>query len=318
MLHNFSEEDLIVIKKDWEIIINKIKEGKAHEISEADTNYLGACPKGANKNSVRSQPFSSELAMQRAFSLKTSYMTHLIRMRLGYNVEQTVSILKGTKKGIEEILHDKFSVYYDKSIDEICKELDINLISKNGSLPKNYAQIISSKILGIKGNKLDSIEEFSKANIKFKTVRIEKNGKIKQHMSLETFKYTEIIKETWEESKLRNTFLEQKYLFVVFRYDENDVLRLDKIKLWNMPLSVLDTKLKETWEETVRVIKEGLVIEVKGNKKYDNMPASTFNRVCHTRPHAQNSRDTYTLPDGRDHVKKCFWLDREYILSVVK
>ena len=50
-----------------------------------------------------------------------------------------------------------------------------------------------------------------------------------------------------------------------------------------MPLSVLDTKLKETWEETVRVIKEGLVIEVKGNKKYDNMPASTFNRVCHTR-----------------------------------
>jgi len=48
------------------------------------------------------------------------------------------------------------------------------------------------------------------------------------------------------------------------------------------------------------------------------MPASTFNRVCHTRPHAQNSRDTYTLPDGRDHVKKCFWLDREYILSVVK
>ena len=110
---------------------------------------------------------------------------------------------------------------------------------------------------------MDSIEEFSKANIKFKTVRIEKNGKIKQHMSLETFKYTEIIKETWEESKLRNTFLEQKYLFVVFRYDENDVLRLDKIKLWNMPLSVLDTKLKETWEETVRVINEGIKITIK-------------------------------------------------------
>ena len=317
MLHNFSEEDLIVIKQDWETIINKIKIGKAHEISEADTNYLGACPKGANKNSVRIQPFSSELAMQRAFSLKSSYMTHLIRMRLGNKGEKTVSILKGTKKGIEEILNDKFSVYYDKSIEEICKDLDINLTSKNGFLHKNYAQIISSKILGIKDNKLDSIEEFSKANIKFKTIRIEKNGKIKQHMSLETFKYTEIIKETWEESKLRSTFAEQKYLFIVFRYDENDVLRLDKIKLWNMPLSVLDTKLKETWEETVRVIKEGLVIEVKGNKKYDNMPASTFNRVCHTRPHAQNSNDTYPLPDGREHVKKCFWLDREYILEVI-
>lgn len=318
MLHNFSEEDLIVIKGDWETIINKIKAGKAHELSEADTNYLGACPKGANKNSVRDQPFSNELAMQRAFSLKSSYMTYLIRKRLGDKGEKTVSILKGTKKGIEELLHDKFSPYFGKSIDEICNELDINLISKKGSLSKNYAQIISSRILGVKDNNLNSIEEFSKANIKFKTVRIEKNGKIKQHMSLETFKYTEIIKETWEESKLRNTFAEQKYLFVVFRYDKNDVLRLDKIKLWNMPINVLDTKLKETWEETVKVIKEGLIIEVKGKKKYDNMPASTFNRVCHTRPHAQNSRDTYPLPDGREHVKKCFWLDREYILSILK
>lgn len=317
MLHKFSEEDLIVIRNDWETIVNKIKAGKAHEISEADTNYLGACSKGSSKNSVRRQPFSETLAMQRAFSLKSSYMTHLIRKRLGNKVENTVSILRGTKKGIEELLHDKFTPYYGKSIDEICSELDINLVSKNGTIPKNYAQIISSKILGIKDNKIDNIEEFSKANIKFKTVRIEKSGKIKQHMSLETFKYTEIIKETWEESELRSMFAEQKYLFVVFRYDYNDILRLDKIKIWNMPLSVLDTKLKETWKETVKVIKEGLIIEVKGGRKFDNMPASTFNRVCHTRPHAQNSNDTYMLPDGREHVKKCFWLDREYILNIL-
>ena len=318
MLHTFSEEDLIVIKNDWETIINKIKAGKAHEISEADTNYLGACPKGTNKNSVRQQPFSDILAMQRAFSLKSSYMTHLIRSRLGHKGENTVSILKGTKKSIEELLNDRFTPYYGKSIDEICTELNINLLSKQKTIPKNYAQIISSKILGIKDNNIDNIEEFSKANIKFKTVRIEKNGKIKQHMSLETFKYTEIIKEKWDDSQLRTMFAEQKYLFVVFRYDNNDILRLDKIKLWNMPLNILDTKLKETWEETVKVINEGLVIEVKGKRKFDNMPGSTFNRVCHTRPHAQNSYDTYVLPDGREHVKKCFWLDREYVLSILK
>lgn len=317
MLHQFSEEDLVVIQDDWKTIINKIKAGKAHEISEADTNYLGACSKGANKNSVRQQPFSDILAMQRAFSLKSSYMTNIIRNRFGNKEESSISILKGSKKTIEEVLNDRFKPYYGKSIDEICSELNINLISKKGTIPKNYAQIISSKILGIKDNKIENIEEFCKANIKFKTVRIEKNNKIKQHMSLETFKYTEIIKETWEDSKLRTMFAEQKYLFVVFRYDKDDILRLDKIKLWNMPLSVLDTKLKETWEETVRVIKDGLIIEVKGSKTFDNMPASTFNRVCHTRPHAQNKNDTYTLPDGREHVKKCFWLDRDYILSIL-
>lgn len=317
MLHEFSEEDLVIIKDDWNTIVNKIKEGKAHELSEGDTNYLAACSKGANRNSVRMQPFSNELAMQRAYSLKSSYMTSLIRKRLGVEDEKVVSILKGTKMTIEQLLESKFKKFYGKSIDDICKELNVEIYAENGKLPKNYVQIIVSRILGLTTNDLNKIEEFSKANIKFKTIRIEKNGKIKEHMSFPTFKYKEIIQEDWYNSILRNLFEGQKYLFVIFKYDENDVLRLDKIKLWNMPISVLDTYIKDTWEETVRVIKEGVKIEVKGKKTYDNLPGPKFNGICHTRPHAINSDDTYELPDGRRHVKKCFWLDRNYILEVI-
>lgn len=317
MLYEFSEEDLVVIKDDWNTIVNKIKEGKAHELSEGDTNYLAACSKGVNRNSVRIQPFSNELAMQRAYSLKSSYMTSLIRKRLGVKDDEVVSILKGTKMTIEQLLECKFEKFYGKSIDDICKELNVDIYAENGKLPKNYVQIIVSRILGLTTNDLNKIEEFSKANIKFKTIRIEKNGKIKEHMSFPTFKYKEIIKEDWYNSNLRNLFEEQKYLFVVFRYDENNVLRLDKIKLWNMPISVLDTYVKDTWEETVRVIKEGVKIEIKGRKTYDNLPGPKFNGICHTRPHAINSDDTYELPDGRKLVKKCFWLDKDYILNIV-
>ncbi|MFR5131135.1 MAG: Sau3AI family type II restriction endonuclease [Terrisporobacter sp.] len=317
MLHEFSEEDLIVIKEDWKIIINKIKQGKAHEISEGDTNYLAACPKGANKSSVRQQPFSDKLAMQRAYSLKSSYMTSLLRKRLGVEDKEVVSILKGTKMTIEQLLESKFKKFYGKSIDDICKELDINIYTESGKLPKNYVQMLVSRILGLTTNDLNKIEEFSKANIKFKTVRIEKNGKIKQHMSFPSFKYKEIIKEDWYNSSLRNLFEEKKYLFVVFKYDENNTLRLEKIMLWNMPINVLDTYVKDTWEETVRVIKEGVKIEIKGKKKYDNLPGPKFNGICHTRPHAANSEDTYELPDSRKLVKKCFWLDKDYILNIV-
>lgn len=317
MLHEFSEEDLVVIKNDWNTIINKIKEGKAHELSEGDTNYLAACPKGANKSSVRKQPFSEELAMQRAFSLKSSYMTSLIRKRLGVEDEKVVSILKGTKMTIEQLLESKFKVFYGKSVDEMGDDLGIDLYNGKSKLAKNYVQMLVSRILGLTTNDLSKIEEFAKANIKFKTIRIEKNGKIKEHMSFPTFKYKEIIEEDWENSSLRNLFEEQKYLFVVFRYDEYDVLRLDKIKLWNMPISVLDTYVKDAWEETVRVIKEGVKIDIKGNKAFDNLPGPKFNGICHTRPHARDSEDTYDLPDGRKLVKKCFWLDKEYILGIV-
>lgn len=65
-------------EKDWNKIVGKIKEGKAHELSESDTCYLGACTKGANKNSLRNQPFSEKLAMQRAFSFKSQFMKKLL------------------------------------------------------------------------------------------------------------------------------------------------------------------------------------------------------------------------------------------------
>lgn len=77
-LFHFPEEDLEIIKNDYKIIIDKIKNGKAEEISESDTNYLGACTKGANSNSLREQPNSNIKAMQRAFCLKNSYMTYIL------------------------------------------------------------------------------------------------------------------------------------------------------------------------------------------------------------------------------------------------
>lgn len=69
------EEDLPIIKKDWETVVDKVREGKAHEISGSDTLYLEACTKAANSSARRRQPFSSALAKPRAWALKASYMT---------------------------------------------------------------------------------------------------------------------------------------------------------------------------------------------------------------------------------------------------
>lgn len=65
-------------KKDWNDIVNKIKLGQAHDLSESDTSYLGACPKGASSKSLRNQPNSSIPAMQRAFTFKQQYMKKLL------------------------------------------------------------------------------------------------------------------------------------------------------------------------------------------------------------------------------------------------
>ena len=52
----YPNEDLKIIKQDWEFINQKIKDGKAHELSEGDTFYLGACTKGSTASKIIQRP----------------------------------------------------------------------------------------------------------------------------------------------------------------------------------------------------------------------------------------------------------------------
>ena len=72
------EQDIKIIKHDYKVIVRKIREGKAHELSEGDTLYLGAATKAASSADRRKQPFSEELAKPRAFSFKSSYMKYVL------------------------------------------------------------------------------------------------------------------------------------------------------------------------------------------------------------------------------------------------
>ena len=61
-----------IIEHDFNVIKDKICAGKAHELSEGDTLYLGAATKAATSEDRREQPFSDELAKPRAFAFKNS------------------------------------------------------------------------------------------------------------------------------------------------------------------------------------------------------------------------------------------------------
>ncbi len=72
------EQDVKIIRHDYEVIVSKIKAGLAHELSEGDTLYLGAAPKASTSKDRRKQPFSDIPAKPRAFAFKNSYMTYVL------------------------------------------------------------------------------------------------------------------------------------------------------------------------------------------------------------------------------------------------
>lgn len=323
-LLTYSEEDLEIIKKDWEFITNKIKQGRAHELSEADTVYLGACTKGKDKNSLRTQPFSQIPAMQRAYSLKASYITGLARKLL--RNDNFVSFTNSEElktQTLEEVIFNRFQPFIGKTISQLANEYNIKI---NNS--KSFVPDFVSSLLGIKGTKLDYIEEFAKANIQFKTIRLEQNGLPKEHMSFKNVQFLDWSKEAWEESWLKNYFEETKFLFVIFEYKEsktenpNRELYFKGIKLWNMPMSIIDRELKEFYMNVQDQLNKGVKIEaVKrgGNVIYrNNLPGPRSNNVCHIRPKGRDGKDVTILPDGQLIAKQAFWLDKEYVTLQIK
>jgi DNA mismatch repair protein MutH len=169
-------------------------------------------------------------------------------------------------------------------------------------------------MLGIKGNKA---EEFEKANIVIKTIRIGANGKIKESMSFPAFRFVDIVQQEWETSDLYNYLSETRFLFVIYRFDKAGRLILRGSQFWNIPVKTLDTDVKAVWERAKKVISEGLIITYTKNGMENNLPKMSENPVCHVRPHARDSRDTYDLPDGRKYPKQCFWLNNGYILGEI-
>ena len=75
-LYDMSQDEEI-FKNDFNIIKEKVKEGHAHELSEGDTSYLGACTKAATSQDRTTQPYSEINAKPRAFALKNSYIATL-------------------------------------------------------------------------------------------------------------------------------------------------------------------------------------------------------------------------------------------------
>ena len=317
LLFTFPKEDLPIIIKDWETIIDKIKKGKAHEISEADTMYLGACTKGANKNSVREQPFSPIKAMQRAFCLKTSYMTGLVRKYIG-NYEDVEKVLKNTEDSFDSFIDKVVNKYRGKSQKELMEELKID------SNAKNLNGMIIARMFNVK-SRLRDTDEFQKANIVPRTIRVEENGHIIESMPFPSFNYESFKTTEWEDSELKDELETTKYMFFVFKKKDDDYI-FSGIKLWNMPELVLENEIKDVWDKTKNIILSGNIVKsIDNNGKRDtNFPGMSDNGICHVRPHARDSKDTLPLPVAdkltglTEYTMHCFWLNNKYLEEILK
>lgn len=330
-----SEVDWEIIRQDYELIQTMIMDGKADMLSESLTQYLGACTKGATaaKSWVSQYRNPDTPAKQRNFCFKRQYMDYVLHHYILGQPDESESIIGDAsvlkEQTFEEYVLSVINAHVGKTDKELCEMLGM-------SYTGNKAQwtSITYRLLGVRG---DQAQEFEKAGINVRTVRVKQRGGIKESLSLDTFEFIELLEEKdWERSDLFSYFDETRFLFVVFQ-EESGSLVLRGARFWSMPVFDLEGPVHDVWDKTRDIISKGVKLTPKvqtdGSVRYENnLPGKRDNPVAHVRPHTSKrayrfedgteigdvERDASPLPDGRWMTKQSFWLNNDYVYTIVE
>ena len=134
-----------MIRDDWESVAEKVRDGRAHRLSEGDTEYLAATVKGQKATDRRIQPYSDERAKPRAFSLKSSYMSTVwdeSQLRASEAVASVADLRAG--RTLEQIVSDHFRPYIGMTASAIAERLGLQL----NATAKNYFAVLTKRVLG--------------------------------------------------------------------------------------------------------------------------------------------------------------------------
>lgn len=334
VLWQIPEKDLLLIKKDYETIASKVRNGEAHCLSEGDTVYLGACRKGQKGDSPQKQPYSSIKAFKRAFSLKPAYMRYILKHVADSGTDNycnykshkagefaLVSYNELKTKSFEQIIIERFTPYYGLNYEEICEKIGVSPYQAKSK----YADVAGLIASNSNSKRINNAEEFVKSGIIMKTVRLRNNGMPKEAMSFKNIDYQEILEnDEWVESEVYELFT-NRFLFVVFKPKEGETITihnnkknidveeqsyvLDKVFFWTMSPQGL-VHAQNYWEhirETVAANKISL----------DNFWSISDKRDFHVRPKATRKIQYTSNPHGGVAEKYCYWFNADFVKKII-
>lgn len=334
VLWQIPEKDLLLIKRDYDTIADKVRRGEAHLLSEGDTMYLGAARKGQKGDGPQSQPFSTIKANKRAFSLKPAYMRYILRhvvesgkdsftnyVSAGKPEYELVGAEELKRSSFEEIIIKRFSGFYGLNYLEICANLGITPYQSKSK----YADVAGLIASNSKSKRIADSEEFVKSGIMMKTVRLSANGMPEESMSFKNIDYQEVFdNDDWFESEAYEIFT-NRFLFVVFKPEPGETITvhnnktdldvteqsyiLDKVFFWTMPPEDL-ANARLYWEN----IRENVV----DNKiQLSEFWKIADNRDFHVRPKASVKVQLTPNPQGGMAEKFCYWFNAAYVKRII-
>lgn len=294
------ERQLAFMELDWLTVKEKVVRGEAHLISEGDGLILGAATKGADATTMRSQPYSTEPAMQRAWALKQSFTRTLyLELRTKVDYETLSETLQVRRAAVfEQAILQHYQRFLGRTVGEVAREVGV---APGG---KQYAARVVRAALGQRHPE-KGIREFAELGIEVKIVRTNAAGMPYESMSFPAFRYRELIEEEWEDSDLLARLKRLLILPMVGPkgQDATDECVLRDPFFWSPDAEQL-AGIRAEWEMYRDLVRDGHAA---------NLPTGKQTRYIHVRPKAANRLDTDDAPFVGPLVRKCFWLNRHLV-----
>ena len=322
-------KDEEIFKNDFELIKQKVLDGKAHELSEGDTSYLGACTKGATSKDRTSQPFSKIHSKPRAYSLKNAYMTGILRelkenppkiiniespniidenkVKLSLdnyiktNVNQEIP-QKTKEKTVIDYVYNRLEPYFGKTQLEILEEITGKTYTEK--IPKNINKMISDTLIGKDKELYKKDELFRKTSFIIKNIPI-RNNKAVERMAFKTLQISDFEYE-WEDSYWKNYFEETTLIVICYEAENSKVKNGYRRLKYVKQMSFSDEDL-ESFEKTYNMVK--LAIE---NKDINLLPTpnSFDGQLLEIAPKGQKGDDAYNNFFKKDKTKVAFMINK--------
>ena len=299
-LYDMSNDELI-IKNDYEIIKEKVINGKAHLLSEGDTSFLGACVKGINGDQRIEQPFSDVLAKPRAFSLKHSYLTGILRT---LNFELEVDNLEYTT--VEEYVYAQIKKFIGKTQLDIYSEIVGELIVSD-NVPKNIGKMISDNLIGTDEELPEKNSLFAKTTYKIKNVPVDKNFKPLERMPFRTIRLSEFT-DSWDNSEWK-TFFEELTIIAICYEGTKEIANGFRVLKDIRKISFNSDEI-DSFGRTYNMIKNAIVNNDISLLPYPN---SFMGQILEIGPKGAKGANAYENFFIQDKTKVCFMMNKDFI-----
>lgn len=221
--------------------------------------------------------------------------------------------------GFESYVLENINAYVGQDGESLCRHFSM----ENKHNKATWVEL-AYRMLGISSSRNATFRD-NKTVVK--TIRLNKDGRIRESMSFNTLVLKEFAEEIWEESELYEYFSTTRFLFVVYKEVGEAMVFLGAM-FWDMPSKDLEGCVKQEWHEVQNIVQNGVRLTEKDGRVKNNFPKKSMTEAIHLRPKANKSayrlhngfekgdihKDGDQLPSGEWMTRQCFWLNNDYVL----